>query len=247
LPLLEKTIFALVYFKGLNMEEVANVLQLPLNRIQGVFNGLPKFTPYIFHNIKRGCSPVSEILQSLVQNLVPENDAQRVAALKRYEILYTPAEEAFDRITSIISRVFDTPMSFLSLVDEDTVFYKSQVGSFGRSQVNRENSLCSLTILSREPLIIEDASLQACFNDNPFVKAEGGIKFYAGAPLITSDGYLIGALCIVDTRHRTFSVKDTILLTEFAEIAMREIELRHESFQQALLEEQVKTATLQLI
>jgi GAF domain-containing protein len=243
LPLLEKTIFALVYFKGLDIHEVANLLHLPENRIQGVFADLPKFTTYLFHNIKRARSPVSDILQSLVLNLVPKNDAERVAALKKYKILYTAPEEAFDRITAVIARVFDTPMSFLSLVDKDTVFYKSQVGPFGKSQVNREHSLCSLTVLSREPLIIEDASIATCFKDNPLVQAEQGIKFYAGVPLITSDGYLIGALCVVDTKPRTFSTKDTLLLTEFADIAMREIESRHETFQQALLQEQVKAAT----
>lgn len=227
LPLLEKTIFALVYFKGLNINEVAALLHLPLNKIEYIFNGLPNFTPYLFPNIKRKNSPVPDMLQSLMQNIIPENDAQRVAALKKYDILYTPAEETFDRITRMVARVFDTPMAFLSLVDEDTVFYKSQVGPFGRTQVNRENSLCSLTILSKEPLIIEDASLASCFKDNPFVKEENGIKFYAGAPLITKDGYLIGALCVVDTKPRTFTFKETMLLIEFTEMAMREIESRH--------------------
>jgi hypothetical protein len=242
LPLLQKTIFALVYFKGFDVQEVAALLRLPVTRIEAIFAGLPTFTPFLFSNIKRNGSPVPDMLQSLMQNIIPENDTQRLAALRQYEILYTPAEEAFDRITRIIAQVFDTPMSFLSLVDEDTVFYKSQVGPFGKWQVNRKDSLCSLTILSREPLIIEDASLESCFKDNPFVQAEGGIKFYAGVPLITPDGYMIGALCVVDTKQRTFSAKDTLLLTEFAEMVMCEIGSRHESFQQLLLHEQLKRA-----
>lgn len=240
LPLLEKTIFALVYFKGLNINEVADLLHLPISKIEHIFIGLPGFSPYLFPNITRNISPVSDILQCLIQNFIPENDAERVAALKKYEILYTPAEEGFDKITQMIASVFNTPMSFLSLVDEDTVFYKSQVGPFGRSQVNRENSLCSLTILSKEPLVIEDVSLETCFKDNPFVQAQNGIKFYAGAPLITKDGYLIGALCVVDTKQRQFSFKDSLLLMEFAEMAMWEIESRHETFQQMLFQEQLK-------
>lgn len=242
LPLLEKTIFSLVYFKGLNINEVAALLHLPFSKIEHIFIGLPNFTPYLFPNIKRNSSPVPDMLQSLMKNIIPPNDALRVAALKEYDILYTPAEEAFDKITQMIARVFDTPMSFLSLVDQDTVFYKSQVGPFGKSQVNRENSLCALTILSKEPLVIEDVSLETCFKDNPFVKAQSGIKFYAGAPLITKDGYLIGALCVVDTKHRTFSFKDKLLLVEFAEMAMWEIESRHESFQQVLFNEQLRDA-----
>ncbi len=244
LPLLEKTIFALVYFKGLDANEVAHLLQLPLARVQNVITGLPKFTTYLFENLKPAHSPVGDILQSLVHNIIPENDAQRVAALKRYEILYTPAEDVFDKLTEVIARVFDAPMAFLSLVDNDAVFYKSQVGPFGKSQVNRANSLCSLTILSREPLIIEDALLESCFANNPFVQAEGGIRFYAGAPLITCDGFLIGALCVVDTKPRAFSIKDKLLLMEFTEMAMAEIETRHATFQQALMQEQLKAALL---
>lgn len=243
LPPLQKTIFSLVYFKGLKIDEVADILQLPVARIEPFFKGLPDFTPYLFPNIKRPASPVPDMLQSLCNVIIPADDSARVAALKKYEILYTPAEEEFDKITQMAARIFDTPMSFLSLVDEETVFYKSQVGSFGRMQVNREHSLCSLTILSREPLVIEDASLSDCFKDNPFVSAENGIRFYAGAPLITKDGYLIGALCVVDTKQKTFSTKDTLLLTEFAELAMREIEIRHDNFQQMLFEEQLARAT----
>lgn len=186
------------------------------------------------------------MLQRLMKNIIPENDTQRVTALKQYEILYTSPEEAFDRITRIIAQVFNTPMAFLSLVDGDTVFYKSQVGPFGKWQVNRKDSLCSLAILSREPLIVEDASLESCFKDNPFVQAEGGVKFYAGVPLITRDGYMIGALCVIDTKQRTFSVKDTLLLTEFAEMAMSEIESRHESLQQLLFREQVRKVQAEL-
>jgi GAF domain-containing protein len=91
-------------------------------------------------------------------------------------------------------------------------------------------------------LVIEDASLSTCFKDNPFVQAENGIKFYAGAPLITKDGFLIGAVCIVDTKPKTFSFKDTLLLTEFAEMAMQEIESRHDTFQQILFKEQLQNA-----
>lgn len=242
LPVLQKTIFALVFFKGLRLDEIADVLNLPLGKVETICNGLPNFTPYLFPNIKKVGSPISEILQSLMQNIIPENDAQRLAALRKYQLIYTPAEEVFDKLTQMTARVFDTPMCFLSLVDEDTVFYKSQVGSFGRTQVNRKDSLCSLTILSKEPLIIEDASLSNCFKDNPFVSAENGIKFYAGVPLITRDGYHIGALCVVDIKPRTFSTKDILLLTEIAEIAMLEIESRHENFQEILLQEQVEKA-----
>ncbi len=242
LPLFPKIVFALVYFKGFNVDEVASLLHLRTDQIKKVFEGLPQFTPYMFSNLRLRCSPTSDILQSLIQNIKPSNDVARVAALKKLEIIYTPPEEVFDKLTRTVAKVFDTTMAFLSLVDEDTVFYKSQVGPFGRSQVDRQNSLCSLTILSKEPLVIEDASIQDCFKDNPFVQAEGGIVFYAGAPLITKDGFLIGALCVVDSRPKTFTFKDTILLAEFAGMVMLEIESRHDTYQQILFKEQVANA-----
>ena len=182
-------------------------------------------------------TPVPDILSTLIANIIPENDVLRLAALQKLEILYTPSENAFDKITSMIARVFDTPMAFLSLVDKDTVYYKSQVGTFGKSQVDRKDSFCSLAILSKEPLVITDTSLSGCFNTNPLVQEENGIKFYAGAPLITKDGFHIGALCIVDNKPKQFSNKDIALLTEFANMAMNEIEARHKLFQQVLLHE----------
>lgn len=245
LPLPEKTVFALVYLKGLTISEVADLLHLPLSKVDGIFAGLPKFSHYVFQDFKRTRSPVGDMLQSLMHNMIPENDQARLAALRKYEILYTAPEEPFDKITQTVARVLDMPMCFLSLVDEDTVFFKSQAGPFGKTQVNRESSLCSLTVLSREPLVIEDASLETCFKNNPYVQAQNGIRFYAGSPLISADGYLIGALCVVDTKHRTFSFNDTLLLTEFAEIAMREVESRHNSFQELLFHEQVSLAKMQ--
>lgn len=177
------------------------------------------------------------MVETLVKDIIPQNDKQRIEALRRFEILSTSAEDAFDNITRMMAQVFDTPMSFISLVDKEQVFYKSQVGPFGRDSVNRGHSLCSLTILGTEPLIIEDASGVACLQDNPYVTAEGGIRFYAGAPLITRDGYQIGTACIVDTKSRTFSEKEKSLLVSFAGLVMHEIEMKQVSLQQREAEE----------
>lgn len=166
------------------------------------------------------------MIETLVKDIIPQNDEQRVEALHRFEILYTAAEAVFDNITQMMAQVFKAPMSFISLVDKEQVFYKSQVGSFGRDAVNREHSLCSLTILGTEPLIIEDTAGHTCFKGNPYVEAEGGIRFYAGVPLITRDAYEIGTICIVDTKPRIFSENDKSLLVRFASLVMHELELR---------------------
>jgi|GEM_PF-2748194 len=165
------------------------------------------------------------MIESLV-NIIPQNDEKRLEALLNYEILYTPAEESFDNITQIMAQVFKMPMAFISLVDRDHVFYKSKVGQFGHDQVRRVDSLCSLTILGNEPLIIEDASVEDSLLKNPYVAVDGGIKFYAGAPLLTKEGYSIGTACVVDTKSRTFNEENKKLLERFAKLVMHEIEMR---------------------
>src|SRR5687768_9277963 len=141
-------------------------------------------------------------------DILPENEQERLEALQAYELLYTAAEEAFDNITEIMAQVFGAPMSFISLIDKDTVFYKSQAGPFGRNTVRRQDSFCSLTILDSKPFVVEDAAAEERFAGNPFVAQEGGIRFYAGAPLMTREGYHIGTACIVDTKSRAFSEAD---------------------------------------
>jgi hypothetical protein len=100
------------------------------------------------------------MLDGYANDLIPPDDADRLKKLREFDILYTSAEEAFDNITQMMAQVFGAPMSFISLVDEDTVFYKSRTGPFGRDQVRREDSLCSLTILNDKPLVITDASAE---------------------------------------------------------------------------------------
>lgn len=138
------------------------------------------------------------------KDLIADNEAARLEALNRYDILYTLPEEALDNITQTMSMVFDTPLAFLSLVDQETVFYKSQSGNFGRDRVARADSLCSYTILDQNLLVVTDARDIEALRNNPYVAAEGGIRFYAGAPLITQDGYHLGTACVVDTIPRTF-------------------------------------------
>lgn len=186
------------------------------------------------------------MLETLVKDIIPLNDEKRVEALQSFNILYTSAEKTFDNITQIMARMFQTPMAFISLVDKDKVFYKSQTGPFGRDDVQRTDSLCSLTILNNEPLVIEDASNEVCFQNNPYVLPEGGIKFYAGAPLITKEGYHIGTACIVDTKPRTFSEEDKLFLVRFAQMVMHEIEVRHASFVQIEIQQELYKAQAQL-
>jgi PAS domain S-box-containing protein len=158
--------------------------------------------------------------------LIPPDDADRLRDLRAYDLLYTAAEEAFDNLTQIMAQVFGVPMVFMSLVDEHTVFYKSQVGNFGRDQVDRRDSLCSVSILKEQPTVYEDTWLEATLASNPLVKGKAGIRFYAGAPLTSRKGYRIGSVCVVDTAPRVFGDQQVHLLERFARLVMHEIEVR---------------------
>lgn len=179
-------------------------------------------------------------------DLIPPHDADRLKALEKYNILYTPAESSFDNITEMMGIVFGAPLAFVSLVDKETVFYKSQVGPFGRDRVDRKDSLCSFTILSDDILVITDAREIEALKNTPYVAPEGGIRFYAGAPLITREGYHIGTACIVDTIPRAFSEEHRELLIRFARLVMHEIEQRLVELRQTDLQLELQRAHTQL-
>ncbi|GAA4419629.1 PAS domain-containing sensor histidine kinase [Nibrella viscosa] len=164
--------------------------------------------------------------------IIPDNDDERVEALKRYSILDTPPEETFNTIAHIIAQVFRAPIALISLVDKERVFFKANVGMPGVKAVDRGVSLCSLAVLSPELTVYENALEEPCLLANPLVAGDFGLRFYAGAPIITQDGFMIGTVCIVDREVRSFSEPDRQLLTRFATMVMNEIELRHAARQQ---------------
>ena len=136
---------------------------------------------------------------------VPANEAARLDALRRTRLLDTPPEEAFDRVTRRLSEIFDAPISLMSLIDEDRQFWKSQHGLPAELAAAgahaRETSICGHVVAANETVVIEDAWLDPRMAGNSFLR-EQNIRFYAGAPLKTSDGSAIGSLCIIDHRPR---------------------------------------------
>ncbi len=159
-------------------------------------------------------------------NIIPDNEQQRIAALKRYKILDTPPEHAFDNVARLATQIFKVPISLVSLVDAEQVFFKANIG-MGKARVtSRGISLCSLAILKPEVTVFENAPEEPCLLINPNVAGEFGLKFYAGAPLTTHDGLRIGTLCVIDKTPRKFSKADELILEGLAKIVMDEIELR---------------------
>lgn len=158
--------------------------------------------------------------------IIPPNDDERLAALRRYEILDTPPEGAFNRVAAIARAVLHTPVALVSLVDGERVWFKANDGLAGTTEVHRGVSLCSLAVLQDEPTVIENTLDDPCMLANPLVSGAFGLRFYAGAPLRTHDGFRIGTVCVVDQRPRSCTPAEMAILQQLAGVVMDEIELR---------------------
>jgi GAF domain-containing protein len=162
--------------------------------------------------------------------IIPVDDEQRLHALQRYRILDSEPEGFFDNLAQIMARCFDTPIALISLVDKERVFFKANVGMPETRNVSRGLSLCSLAILNDEPTVFEDAVAEPCLLANPLVAGSFGLRFYAGAPITTEDGYHLGTVCVVDKKARPFSQSDKELLQRFGHTVMKAIEKRKLQF-----------------
>lgn len=161
-------------------------------------------------------------------SLLPDNEEERLAAVRRYNILDTPPDGAFDRVTALAARIFNVPTAIVSVVDHDRIWFKSHHGT-DVEQIGRDPGLCASAILQDDPWVIEDAPVDPRALANPLVAGEFGLKFYAGVPLRTRDGYNLGTLCILDTESRQFTAEETGVLEDLAAIVMNDLELRLET------------------
>lgn len=156
--------------------------------------------------------------------IIPANDGQRLSALARYRLLDTPEEKIFDNMTLLAAEIFQTPVALISLVGAETVFFKSAVGVGKVKCVDRGESLCALTIMSTELMVLEDTLMEPSVAGSAPVQQ--GVRFYAGAPLKTDDGFLIGTLCVVDFSSRPFSAHERNVIASLARVVMEQMELR---------------------
>ncbi len=156
---------------------------------------------------------------------LPDNETDRLAALYALDILDSPAEEDFDDIVKLASNVCDAPMSLVSLVDTDRQWFKARVGT-DLTETDRDISFCAHAVLGRDLLVVPDATKDRRFADNPLVDQEGGIRFYAGAPLLTSDGFTLGTLCVLDREPRRLDIEQLQALRALARQVTSQMELR---------------------
>jgi hypothetical protein len=151
----------------------------------------------------------------------------RMNAVRRYDLLDTPPDGAFDRITALAARIFNVPIALVTVVDHDRIWFKSRHG-LPVEQIDRDPGLCASAILQHEPWVVMDARVDPRTLANPLVAGEMGLQFYAGAQLRTRDGYNLGTMCVIDVKPREFTVGETATLHDLAAMVMSELELRLE-------------------
>jgi signal transduction histidine kinase len=156
---------------------------------------------------------------------LPANETDRLSALYALDVLDSAPERDFDDIVALASSVCGVPMSLVSLVDMDRQWFKARVGT-DLTETNRDMSFCAHAILCKDLLVVPDAKEDARFADNPLVTVDGGIRFYAGAPLVTTDGFALGALCGVDSQPRRLDVEQLQALRALARQVTSQLELR---------------------
>lgn len=156
------------------------------------------------------------------------NEAGRMEAVLRYDLLDTPPDGTFDRITAVAARVFEVPFAIVSVVDTDRIWFKSRHG-VDAEQLGRDPGLCASAILHDEPWIVEDARADPRALANPLVAGDFGMQFYAGVPLTTRDGFNLGTLCVMDVKPRTVTADEIATLEDLAAMVMRELDLRWET------------------
>ncbi|MCY0905582.1 GAF domain-containing serine/threonine-protein kinase [Arthrobacter sp. H14-L1] len=160
--------------------------------------------------------------------LLPSDEEARMQAVRRYRILDTPADGAFDRITSLAARLFSVPVAIVSIVDHDRIWFKSHFGT-DVDQISRDPGLCASAILQQKTWVVSDALADPHTLTNPLVAGEFGLQFYAGVPLQTVDGYNLGTLCVLDTKPRHFGEAQLRILQDLAAIVMNDLEMRLQS------------------
>src|SRR5690606_31252241 len=163
-----------------------------------------------------------------LNEIISPFEAERLQVLRKYEILDTPPDVALDGLTKLASRLFQVPIALVSLVDKERIWFKSRYG-MEEQEIMKDQGFCATAILGNELYLVEDALTDPVAMANPLVTGEHGIRFYAGVPLRTKEGFNLGTFCILDQRPREFSVENNEVLQILAELVLDQLELRLEA------------------
>lgn len=159
-------------------------------------------------------------------SFIPNNEALRLQKLYDYQVLDTHSEDTFDKIALLASQIFNTKNAFVTFVDEHRVYFKANIGDFQATEVRREDSLCSLAILDEKITVFSDTRAISDLSENRFVNSQNGIRFYAGAPLKTPEGYSVGTVCVIDNVPKEVTEHQMDMLRTLADIVINKLESR---------------------
>jgi diguanylate cyclase (GGDEF)-like protein len=154
------------------------------------------------------------------------NEDLRLQVLRRYDILDTAPEETFDRLTRIVAAALRVPIAAVTLVDDHRQWFKSRIG-LAATETPRSASFCAHTMLEHGAMVVTDSTQDLRFDSNPLVVGDPHIRFYAGYPVVSSDGAALGAVCAIDTAPRDISQQELGLLKDLAALVNEQLELRH--------------------
>lgn len=158
----------------------------------------------------------------------PPDELNRIRNLQLYQIMDSGQEADYDDLTALASFICGTPISLISLVDEKRQWFKSSLGMReGVTQTPREDAFCAYNILdATTPLVVPDARQDPRFADNPLVTGDPNIVFYAGAPLVSREGYALGSLCVIDRKERELTPEQLAALTRLSRQVVKLMEFR---------------------
>ena len=155
----------------------------------------------------------------------PPNEKERLELLRALELLDSPPEATFDRITRLVARALGVPIALFSLVDDERQWFKSRIG-VDASETPRDVAFCAHAITQKQPLVVANALQDERFADNPLVAGAPHIRFYAGVPIVSTNGLALGTLCAVDQQPRELSAAELEMLCDLADILSQEVQQR---------------------
>ena len=168
-------------------------------------------------------------------------EAARLAAIRRYEILDTPHDGTFDDIAALAATICGTPIATVSIVDTDRVWFAAVRGLEGVTEVGIEPGLCSSAFLADGPYVITDALVDPRTMGHPLVRGELSLRFYAAAPIITTEGFRLGTVNVIDHMPRQLTDAQTEVLSGLAKLVARHLDLRLAAIHAVRAEQQLRT------
>jgi GAF domain-containing protein len=169
-------------------------------------------------------------------------EERRLAAVRRYQIVDQPIEEAYQRVAYIAQAVFDTPIATVSMVEQDRVWLAGCEGLVGVAEVGKEPGLCASVIAQDDVYVVNDALVDPRTLEHPLVRGQLGLRFYAAAPIRTHDGYRLGTVNVIDARPREATPKQLKALEYLASMVSDELELRLMVIRSAAAEERMRAS-----